>query len=334
MLIYLLARLVFAIVVVWGAATIAFVLIEVVPTDPARAALGVNADEVMVQNYRHEVGLDQPIGVQYEKYLIRLAHGDFGTSIVSHTPVTLQLRQYIPATVELILASICISQPLALVLGILAAVHKGGAIDSLSRFVSVAGMSMPVFWYGLILQLVFYGWLGVLPAGGRLDTGLTRPPTVTGMYTFDAAIAGDWQAFGSATVHLILPAFSLAFLNVAAISRMTRSTMLQVLRQAYVRTARSKGLSRSRVVLKHALRNALIPVITESGLRIGGMFGGAVLTETVFAWPGIGKYTVFSIIQGDIPVVIAATLWAAAAFSAVNLLVDFSYPIIDPRIAR
>lgn len=315
-----------------GAVTFTFILATLVPADPARAALGPDATEAQVANYRRERGLDQPVLVQYGRYLGALAQGDFGRSIVSRTPVLSDLARFVPATVELLIPSLFISVVFGFILGVAAAFYRGTWIDQVSRFLSLVGLSMPVFWLGLVMQLFFFRLLGWFPAGGRLASVLSPPPTVTGFYTIDSLIAGRWDLFLSAMHHLVLPAIALSTLTLGIVARMTRSSLLDVMSSNYVRTARSKGL-RERVVLwKHALRNALIPIITVIGLRLGQMFSGAVLTETVFAWPGVGRYAFTALRQLDFPVVMGFAVWATLIYAFVNLLVDISYTFVDPRV--
>lgn len=328
---YLLRRLAFLVIVVWGATTIVFFLAHVVSGDPARAALGPDATQEMVEAYRRELGLDKPLLVQYGRYMANLLRGDIGTSILTGRPVASELATHVPATLELMLASIALSVILGIPLGILSAVRQGSWFDHTSRALSVAGLSLPIFWFGIILQLVFYRYLEWLPIGGRLAAGIEPARTITGLYTIDGLLQGRWDVVKSAAVHLILPAVALSFINLAAITRITRSSMLDVLGQDYVRVARSKGLSERVVIYKHALRNAIVPILTVIGLRVGAMFGGAVLTETVFAWPGLGRYAYYALRNVDLPVVAGFTLWTTLAYALVNLIVDMSYYIVDPR---
>lgn len=332
MIAFILRRLAFTLVTVLGAVTLTFFLANVVPSDPARAALGPDATEAQVANYRSERGLDAPLPVQYVRYLGALARGDLGTSIVTRSPILRDLAQFIPATIELFVPSLLIALVVGLALGVSAAVYRGSWMDQISRVLSLLGLSMPIFWLGLILQLVFFRWLGWLPAGGRLDRVLFPPPTVTGMYTVDALIAGEWAVFWSALEHLLLPSLALSTLTLGIVARMTRSSLLDTLSSNFVRTARSKGLLERTVVWRHALRSALLPVLTVVGLRIGQMFGGAVLTETVFAWPGVGRYAFLGLRQLDFPVVMGFAIWATLIYSLVNLLVDVSYSLADPRV--
>lgn len=332
MVAFIIRRLAFTAVTVLGAVTLTFFLANVIPSDPARAALGPDATEAQVANYRQERGLDRPLLVQYARYLGALLQGDMGTSIVTRSPIIRDLAQFIPATVELFIPSLLIALVVGLALGVSAAVYRGSWIDQLGRVVSLLGLSMPIFWLGLIMQLVFFRWLGWLPAGGRLDRILLPPPTVTGMYTVDALIAGEWGIFWSALKHLVLPALALSTLTLGIVARMTRSSLLETLSSNFVRTARSKGLLERTVVWRHALRSALLPVLTVVGMRIGQMFGGAVLTETVFSWPGVGRYAFLGLRQLDFPVVMGFAIWATLVYSLVNLLVDLSYSFADPRV--
>lgn len=332
MIAFVVRRLAFTVVTVIGAITLTFFLANVIPSDPARAALGPDATEAQVANYRQERGLDQPLLVQYVRYLGSVAQGDFGTSIVTRTPIIRDLAQFVPATIELFIPSLAIALVVGMILGVSAAVYRGSWIDQVSRVLSLIGLSMPIFWLGLIFQLVFFRWLGWLPAGGRLDRIMFPPPTVTGMYTFDALIAGEFDVFLSALKHLILPSIALSTLTLGIVARMTRSSLLDTLSSNFVRTARSKGLLERTVVWRHALRSAILPVITIVGLRIGQMFGGAVLTETVFSWPGVGRYAFVGLRQLDFPVVMGFAIWATLIYSLINLLVDIGYSLADPRV--
>jgi peptide/nickel transport system permease protein len=319
-------------VTILGAVTFTFVLATLVPGDPARAALGPDATEEQVANYRSERGLNKPVAVQYAHYLSSLTRGDFGTSIVSRSPVIDDLARFIPATIELLVPSLLISVVFGFALGVAAAFYRGTWVDQISRFFSLVGLSMPVFWLGLVMQLLFFRVLGWFPIGGRLSTTLTPPPDVTGFYTIDSLIAGRWDLFAVSLHHLVLPAVALSTLTLGIVARMTRSSLLDVMSSNYVRTARSKGIPETVVLWKHALRNAMIPIITVIGLRLGQMFSGAVLTETVFAWPGVGRYAFTALRQLDFPVVMGFTVWATLIYAVVNLLVDLSYTLVDPRV--
>jgi len=329
---FLLRRVAFTLLTVLGAVTVTFMLATLVPSDPARAALGPDATEAQVANYRRTRGLDQPVVVQYVRYVGAVLRGDFGTSIVTRTPVVRDLAASIPATVELLVPSLLIAVVLGFALGVGSAFYRGTWFDQLARFLSLLGLSMPVFWLGLVLQLVFFRALGWLPAGGRLDNVMTPPPHNTGYYVIDSLIAGRWDLLASSLEHLVLPAIALSTLTLGIVARMTRSSLLDVLSSNYVRTARSKGLRERTVLWKHALRNSLVPIVTVIGLRLGQMFSGAVLTETVFAWPGVGRYAFTALRQLDFPVVTAFTVWATLSYAVVHRVVDLSYALIDPRV--
>lgn len=332
MLRFLLRRTLFLSVVVLGALAVVFAMAHVIPADPARAALGQDASEEQVAAYRRQVGLDEPLWWQFLRYLGRLARGDLGTSIVTGNRVAEDLRDAVPATVELVLPSIVVSLAAGTVLGVVSAVWRGRLVDHGSRVASILGMSLPVFWFGLVLQLVFYKHLGWLPAGGRLSIMAIPPEAVTGLYTVDALLAGDRALFLEACRHLVLPVVTLSTVSVATVARITRASLLDVLGRDYVRTARAKGLSERVTTYKHALRNALIPVVTVFGLRVGIMLGGAVLTESIFAWPGIGRYAFYGLRQLDLPVVSAFVVYVTVAYAVLNMLVDASYSLLDPRI--
>lgn len=333
MLRFVAQRLLYAILVVLGSTALVFALSTVVVADPARAALGLDASAAQVDQYRHEMGLDRPIWIQYARYMARVATGDLGRSIVSGGRITDELGRTIPASIELILPSIIIAALVGVALGAGSASSRGQLSDHLTRLVSIAGMSLPVFWLGIMLQVAFYGQLSWLPSSGRLSITAAAPPFVTGLYTLDSLLARDWGGFVDAVRHLILPVVSLSLVNVATMARMTRASLLDALGQDYIRTARAKGMHERVVLYRHALRNALIPVVTIFGLRIGTMLGGAVLVETIFAWPGIGRYAVFAMQHVDLPVVAGFTIYVTVACTLVNLLVDISYALIDPRVS-
>jgi len=329
---YVLSRLGYLIFVLFGASLLVFFLSQAIPADPAREALGEYASNEQIEAYRHERGLDRPIAVQYFIYLQHLLRGDLGTSIVSGQPVARELVRYLPATAELAMASLTLSIVLGVFFGVLAALKRGYAADQISRVGALFGMSMPVFWFGLVLQLTFYRELAILPASQRLNVEFVGPPQITGFLTVDSILAGDLRLFGNALLHLVLPATVLSTNGLATIARITRSSLLEVLHTEYVRTARSKGLAEHTVIYKHAFRNALLPVVTIIGLLLGHMFSGAVLVETIFAWPGVGRWAVLGLTKGDVPVAMAVALFTCTVYSIVNLVVDLSYLIIDPRL--
>lgn len=318
--------------VLLGVSVLTFFIAHVVPADPVLVALGEHAREDQIQAYRRAYGLDRPIGVQYVIYLRRLAAGDLGISIRTRRPVADDLREFLPATVELGGTAWVIALLLGIPAGILSAVYKDRIFDHLSRIGALVGASMPVFWLGLLLLGTFYYRLRWLPGPGRLDVSAIGPPSRTGLLLVDAALAGDGAVLWNALRHLVLPALTLGLFSTAVIARMTRSAMLEVLYQDYIRTARAKGLARARVVLRHALRNAMIPTLTIVGISFGNLLSGAVLTETIFAWPGLGRYATTSAISLDFPAVVGVALVAAVIYTTVNLAIDLLYARLDPRV--
>src|SRR5574341_192 len=329
---YILTRIASMGLVLLGVSVLTFFIAHVVPADPVVVALGEHAREDQIQAYRRAYGLDRPIGVQYVIYIRRLATGDLGISIRTRRPVADDLREFLQATVELGGTAWVIALLLGIPAGILSAVYKDRIFDHLSRIGALIGASMPVFWLGLLLLGTFYYRLRWLPGPGRLDVSAIGPPSRTGLLLVDAALAADWPGLSNALRHLVLPALTLGLFSTAVIARMTRSAMLEVLYQDYIRTARAKGLARARVVLRHALRNAMIPTLTVVGISFGNLLSGAVLTETIFAWPGLGRYATTSAISLDFPAVMGVTLVVAVLYTVVNLLVDILYARLDPRV--
>jgi peptide/nickel transport system permease protein len=328
---YLLRRLLELVPVFFGVLLVVFVISRLTPGDPARIILGEKATPEALAQLRDVLGLNEPLPVQFGRYLGRAVRGDFGRSIQSNERVLVELATRFPATIELTLGAMLIASTVGVVTGIIAAVRRNSWFDGVSMFVALFGFSMPIFWLGIMLILLFAWLLGWFPISGRLDltVDLAR---VTNFYILDALITRNWAALGNALRHLALPAVTLSTVPLAIIARMTRSSLLEVLRQDYVRTARAKGLAERRVVLAHALRNAAIPVITVIGLNVGSLLSGAILTETIFAWPGVGRLVVDAIFARDYPVVQGTVLAIAVVFVAVNLLVDLSYAALDPRI--
>jgi len=309
-----------------------FAIAHLLPIDPARAALGEEATLEQVAAYREKLGLDKPIWVQFYRYVGGLLRGDLGNSIVSRRPVVDDLKNFFPATLELSIASIIISGLIAIPLGIASAVNRGLLVDHLSRVVSLLAISMPIFWLGMLMQVIFYAKLDWLPFGGRLDTAIPAPPLVTGFYTIDSLIARDFRALASALKHLVLPAVALSNITSGTLARITRSSMLDVLNETYITTARAKGLVERTIIYRHALKNAAIPIVTLGGMQFGRLMGGAVLTETIFAWPGIGRYAAYSIFWLDFPAVLGFALIATFLYALTNLMVDMLYGWLDPRI--
>jgi len=332
MLAYLLKRVVFLIFVLLGIATLLFFVARIVPADPARLAAGLEATAKQVELVRERMGLNKPLHIQYFNFLGSLLHGDLGTSMFTHRPVLTDMLQYLPATIELALTTMVLATVIAVVLGVVTAIGRGRLLDVLIRILVNAGTGMPQFWSALLLQLVFFKMLGLFPATGRIDMLLARPQHITGFYVLDSLVTGNWGTLASSLQHMVLPVTALLLARLAILTRVTRAKMLQVLDTDYIQVARSKGLPERVIILKHALRNALIPVATILGLQFSSLLGGTVLVETVFAWPGIGRYAANSILSFDFPAVTAVAMMAALFFSVGNLMIDILYGILNPRI--
>ena len=334
MLRFLLTRLSLVIPTFFGMTLLAFFLIRLVPGDPIETLAGERGiDPVRHEMLRKEYGLDRPIMVQYGIYISRVLHGDLGNSMITQTPVLSEFGALFPATIELALCAIIFALVVGIPAGIIAAVRRNSVFDHGVMGVSLTGYSMPIFWWGLLLILLFSVQLGWTPVSGRISVQYFIEP-VTGCLTIDALLSGEKGAFKSAVSHLILPTIVLGTQPLAIIARMTRSAMLEVLGEDYIRTARAKGLSTIRVIALHALRNALIPVVTVIGLQVGVLFTGAILTETIFSWPGVGKWLIEAISRRDYPVLQGGVLLLGLIVMAVNLLVDVTYGVINPRIRK
>ncbi len=332
MLTFILKRVGLVIPTFIGVTLLTFALIRLVPGDPIELLVGERGiDPARHAALRAELGLDKPLLSQYGIYISDVLSGDLGRSIVTKTPVLGEFLALFPATVELSLCAILFAIAIGIPLGILAAVRRGSVFDYATMGVALTGYSMPIFWWALLLILLFSVQLGWTPVSGRLSVMYYVEP-VTGFMLIDTLLSGEKGAFRSAVSHLILPAIALGTIPLAVIARMTRSSMLEVLGEDYIRTARAKGLSPFRVIALHALRNALIPVVTVIGLAVGVLFAGAILTETIFAWPGVGKWLVESVRRRDYPVLQGGVLLVASVVMAVNLFVDILYGLINPRI--
>ena len=329
-------RLVAGVFLVVGISFVAFVLTNLVPGDPAAAALGQRAieDPATVAAFRAKYGLDEPLWRQYLLYLGNLVHGDFGTSQQTRRPVGADIAKFLPATAELALAAIVISLVVGLALGITAAVFRDRFLDALIRVLSLGGVSVPTFWLALAASVVFSVQLGWLPSTGQLDPGADRPKDITGMVLVDSLLTGNWETFGSALEHIIMPAVVLAAYTIGMITRFTRASMLEVLGNDYVRAARAKGLPERTVLFRHVLRPALVPIITVTGLALGSLLSGTVLVENIFSWPGMGQYAYKSSLALDLPAVMGVSIVIAVIYVVINLLVDILYSVIDPRIRQ
>ena len=329
---FLLGRLAILIPTFLGVSLIAFSFIRMLPGDPVMLMSGERVmSEERHSQIMHDLGLDRPMYVQYFDYLGSVLQGDLGTSIVSKRPVFEDFKALFPATLELSLCAIIVAVCLGIPAGVLAAVKRGTWLDQSIMGVALVGYSMPIFWWGLLLIIFFSGYLGWTPVSGRISLMYFFKP-VTGFMLIDSLLSGQSGAFKSALTYLILPTVVLATIPLAVIARQTRSAMLEVLGEDYVRTAKSKGLTPFRVIGVHALRNAMIPVITTIGLQVGVMLAGAILTETIFSWPGIGKWMVDAVFKRDYAVVQGGLLMIAGVIMLVNLLVDVAYGFVNPRI--
>jgi dipeptide transport system permease protein len=329
---FLLKRLGLVLPTFLGITILVFSLIRLLPGDPVEALSGERGmDPARYQRLLHEFGLDRPLHVQYADYVWRALHGDLGLSTITHEPVFREFISRFPATIELSLCAMLLALLIGLPAGIIAAVKRNTVWDYSVMGASLTGFSMPIFWWGLLLILMFSVWLGWTPVSGRIAIQFDIAP-VTGFMLIDSLLSSDKGAFRSALSHLILPSIALGTIPLAVIARMTRSSMLEVLREDFVRTARAKGASTFRVIGIHALRNALIPVVTTVGLQVGTLLAGAILTETIFSWPGIGKWLVEAIGRRDYPAVQGGILLSATTIIVVNLVVDVLYGVINPRI--
>jgi dipeptide transport system permease protein len=333
MLRFILTRVSLVIPTFLGITLLAFFLIRLVPGDPIETLAGERGiDPARHEQLRKEYGFDRPILVQYGIYVVRVLQGDLGKSLITQEPVWNEFKALFPATVELALCAILFALVIGLPAGILAAVRRNSIFDHGVMGISLTGYSMPIFWWGLILILIFSVQLDLTPVSGRIDVLYYIEP-VTGFLLIDSLFfSEDEGAFLSAVRHLVLPTIVLGTIPIAVIARMTRSAMLEVLGEDYIRTAKAKGLSRFRVIALHALRNALIPVVTVIGLQIGVLFTGAILTETIFSWPGVGKWLIDAIFRRDYPVLQGGALLLGVVVMIVNLLVDLTYGLINPRI--
>ncbi|MCM8736513.1 ABC transporter permease subunit [Azospirillum sp. A1-3] len=332
MLRFILTRVSLVIPTFLGITFLTFILIRLVPGDPIEVRVGERgiAPERLAA-LRHELGLDQSLWQQFLDYVGNVLSGDFGLSLVTHNSVLSEFLTLFPATLELALCAMLFATLVGLPAGILAAVKRGSLFDHGVMGLSLTGYSMPIFWWGLLLILFFSVGLGWTPVSGRLDLVYYVEPA-TGFMLIDTLMAGDYEAFRSALGHLVLPTIVLGTVPLAVVARMTRSAMLEVLGEDYIRTARAKGLDDGRVIGMHALRNALIPVVTVIGLQVGTLLGGAILTETIFSWPGVGKWLIESINRRDYPALQGGVLLIATSVILVNLLVDVLYGVLNPRI--
>ena len=331
MLAYIIRRILILIPTLLGISIIVFLMLRFTPGDPAEMLLGERVTEEALYEIREHLGLNEPIYVQYGLFLKRLMKGDLGETIWSRQKVWIEVKERFPATIELSVVALFISCFFGIIFGIISATRQYSIFDYLSMLGALIGVSMPIFWLGLVFMLIFSLKLGWLPLSGRLSVGVDLE-IITNFYILDAILTKNWVAFKDTIWHIIMPAVTLSTIPMAIVARMTRSSMLEVLHQDYIKTAKAKGLSRFTVTFKHALRNALIPVVTTIGLQFGVALGGAILTETIFAWPGVGKWMFDAVMKRDYMVIQGGTLFIAATFVVINLMVDVLYAVINPRI--
>lgn len=328
---YIVKRLLWSVPTLFGVSLLVFLMVHLSPGDPAITLLGDHANKESVEKLREEMGLNKPLYEQYFIFVSKAVKGDFGNSMKTKQPVLDEFKERFPATVELATVAMILAIILGVGAGIISAIKRYSVFDYSAMFVALAGVSMPVFWLGLVMIYFFSVKLGWLPVSGRLGYEF-YVDDVTGFYLIDTLLANDYEAFWDALKHLIMPAIALGTIPMAIIARMTRASMIEVMKEDYIRTARAKGCSRFSVIMVHALRNALMPVITVIGLMLGTLFAGAILTETTFSWPGIGKWIINAVYQRDFPIIQSATLIIATMFIVVNLVVDLLYALINPKI--
>ena len=331
MLKYTLKRILMAIPVMWGIVTIVFILMRVFSPNPAYLLLGQHATAEKAAELTAYLGLDKPILTQYWIYLKQLFAGDLGTSLFTGLPVLGEIVSRLPATIELAIVAVAVASFFGILLGVISAVKQNSFLDNISQVGGLVGVSLPRFWLGLMIIIAFAVNLKLLPVSGRFDF-MNRPEQITGFYILDSILTRNWSALWSTLKYLTLPSLTIAIASIGSIMRYTRSAMLETIRQDYIRTARSKGLTERRVIIRHALKNALIPIVTVIGMELSGLFSGSVLTETIFAWPGVGKYIVDGINNTDYAVVQGGCLLVALISVAMNLGVDLLYGVLDPRI--
>jgi peptide/nickel transport system permease protein len=318
--------------VVMLAITIVFFISRLIPADPARLIAGQFATEEQVQQIREEYNLDKAIPVQYVLYLRDTLRGDFGTSMHTRRPVIEDILEFYPATIELALVSIFLVIAIGVPLGVISAVNKDRTADHFARFFALGGVSAPVFWIGILMQILLFYKLGVLPVGDRLSYGISPPEQITGFYVLDSLLTRDWKVFWDSIHHMILPAILLTISSMSSVVRQTRNEMLKVLKEDYILFHNAYGLSKRIVIYKYALRNALTPTVSVLGLVFGLMLSRSFLVETVCGWPGIGRYVALAVLSSDFPAIVGATLIISFSYALINLVVDIIYILINPKV--
>jgi peptide/nickel transport system permease protein len=328
---YIIRRALESVPVIIGVSILVFMLLRLIPGDPAIAILGERATPENIAAIRERLGLNKPLPEQYIIWIGNLLQGDLGNTVRGNIPIANELRSRFPATIELSLVAITLATVIGVPMGIFSAVRRNSPVDTATMFGALLGVSIPIFVLGLLLIYLFGVQLKLLPFIGRIDSGI-KLETRTGLFVIDSILTGNWEALQNTLSHLILPAITLFTVPLAIIARITRSSMLEVLNQDYIRTARAKGLGERPVIFSHALRNALLPIVTIIGLQLGTLLSGAVLTETIYSWPGIGKWLFDSIIARDYPIVQSVTLIVSLIYVIINFTVDILYALVDPRI--
>ncbi|WP_267524679.1 ABC transporter permease [Campylobacter sp. MG1] len=331
MISYLIKRILWVIPTLFGVSLLVFSMLHLTPGEPALAILGEHATAESIEKFNKEMGLDKPLNEQYINFISKAIKGDFGVSLKSKQPVLVEFKERFFATAELAIVAMFFAIIFGVIMGVISAVYRYSKFDYLSTFISLTGVSMPVFWLGLMLIYLFSIYLELLPVSGRLGYEFWVDE-ITGFYLIDTLLNKDYPAFFDAFKHILMPAFALGTIPMAIIARMSRASMSGVLKEDYIKTAKAKGLSGIRVILIHALKNALIPVITIIGLMMGTLLGGAILTESTFSWPGIGKWLVNAVNQRDFPIIQGTTLIIAIIYVSINLITDILYAVVNPKI--
>jgi peptide/nickel transport system permease protein len=332
---YIIKRLIMAFFVLISVSVMTFFIARVVPSDPAAAWVGPRPTQEQIDKATLELGLDKPLTVQYVRYIRGVLRGDLGTSVKTRQPILTDVKTFLPATLELVLAGMLIAVVIGVPLGVLSGAKKGSWLDHMTRLISIAGVSMPAFLLGLLLQLFFFGKLGLLPLGSRLSTeiSLTYPiATITGFYLIDSLVAGNMIAFKDALIHLILPAVALATYPIGLAIRMTRSTMVEVLNEKYISAARIGGVPERSILFVLALKNAIVPTLNALGLAFVYSLTGAILIEIIFSWPGLGAYVTNAVLNVDFPVIVSVTLIMTVFYILINLILDLAQAMLDPRV--
>ena len=335
MKLYILKRLAMMTIVLLMVSIITFLLTTIAPSDPAAQWAGTRPTPEQLETARKELGLDKPVYLRYLLYIKNTVRGEFGTSIRTRQPIIRDLLGYFPATIELVTLSILISMVVGIPLGIFSAVRRESVPDHLGRLFSLCGVGVPSFWLGMMLQLFAYTMLKTFPIQGRIasEVSFSHPIAIkTGLLLLDTLVQGNWVAFKSAVIHIMLPAATMSFACLAFVSRMARSSMIEVMREDYIRTSKAFGVSKQLIRYKYALKNALVPTVTVVGLAYGSLLGGSILVESIFDWPGIGRYVWLSILYNDFPAIMGVTIVFATMYLLINLIVDLIYAFIDPRV--